>query len=671
MNTPRRRPFRRMPPHTLGAKLPVILLVLSIATVAVVVSVYNNGIQDGDVLSDLPEEADVAWAHIWSTEHLRDTRADGSLNFFSLAQKQKHHIRRAGMEFWRAFPDDARRYEWLLTSVLIPPEASADRGDTFLESTSLSCWETPGRAREAQWESAFPDMYREFSQNASLRQKRALHHAQIIGLITEFKRALHCESADSTKIEGQVLALASSYFDDYPPSTEFGNSSDERTDLYAVLSLVQFAIQSSGGSAEEFEDYLIQLQATAEHADWVDEARSILVTEADNLAWSPGMDSQFRDLIAWEWLPDEYELSRYSYFLRRLIEAREDRIIGIALWDQIDSDTLRFRWVQDLSNTFEHFAFAVDPAEAASALVADINATFATNEEDIANWEDFRKTLDRFLDINPTGASEEDIARIRSLDVRTQLAAAHFRDRVAGGNSHVKSILPKIVQIYRVYGDTRMAIRFASTFTKNPESYNLTDTDVEWFVTDLRESGIPELVALADGRDRRKDLRQKPMSFSAPLLDGGSFNVSDLRGQIVLLEFWSLNCASCISAMPKLHETFLRYKDSGFQIVSVSFDGDSNPKRVRRIIDDLALTWKVVNAESQWENLNIQYGWGNTVPQYMLLDRKGYLVADKYEIDRFVGGLDRLVAEHLADSDNNSSDRPSIQSVDLDDIESH
>ena len=55
----------------------------------------------------------------------------------------------------------------------------------------------------------------------------------------------------------------------------------------------------------------------------------------------------------------------------------------------------------------------------------------------------------------------------------------------------------------------------------------------------------------------------------------------------------------------------------------------------------------------------------------MLLDRKGYLVADKYEIDRFDGGLDRLVAEHLADSDNNSSHRPSIQSVDFDDIEGH
>ena len=441
--------------------------------------------------------------------------------------------------------------------------------------------------------------------------------------------------------------------------------------MYAVLSLVQFAIQSSGGNTEEFEDYAIQVQATAEHADWISQARLILATEADNLAWLPGMDSQFRDLIAWEWLPDEYELSRYSYLLRRLIEAREDRIIGMALWDRIDDDALRHRWAQDLPNTFEHFAFAVDPAEAASALVTDINATFATNYEETASWEDFRLTIDRFLNANPTGASAEDIARIRSLDVRTQLAAAQFQDRVVSGNDHIKSILPKIVRIYRVYGDNRMATRLAAPFTKNPEYYNLTDADVEWFVTDLRESGIPELVALAEGRDRQQELRGRPMSFSAPLLDGGSFNVRDLRGQVVLLEFWSLNCASCISAMPKLHETFLRYKDSGFQIISVSFDGDSNPNRVRRIIDNLDLTWKVVNAESQWENLNLHYGWGNTVPQYMLLDRKGYLVADKYEIDRFDGGLDRLVAEHLADSDNNSSHRPSIQSVDFDDIEGH
>ena len=74
-----------------------------------------------------------------------------------------------------------------------------------------------------------------------------------------------------------------------------------------------------------------------------------------------------------------------------------------------------------------------------------------------------------------------------------------------------------------------------------------------------------------------------------------------------------------------------------------------------------------MNAESQWDGLNQRYGWGNTVPQYMLLDHKGYLVADKYEIERFDGGLEGLVVELLGDSTFPAS----TQSVDSDNVEFH
>ena len=46
-----------------------------------------------------------------------------------------------------------------------------------------------------------------------------------------------------------------------------------------------------------------------------------------------------------------------------------------------------------------------------------------------------------------------------------------------------------------------------------------------------------------------------------------------MKGQVYLIDFWAVWCGPCIAEMPNLHKVYEKYKDEGFTILSLSFDG--------------------------------------------------------------------------------------------------
>ena len=71
-------------------------------------------------------------------------------------------------------------------------------------------------------------------------------------------------------------------------------------------------------------------------------------------------------------------------------------------------------------------------------------------------------------------------------------------------------------------------------------------------------------------------LMDKPSAPAATFttLEGKPIVLNELRGKVVLVNFWSTSCPGCIKEMPGLIETYQQYKDRGFEIVAVAMSYD-------------------------------------------------------------------------------------------------
>lgn len=149
-----------------------------------------------------------------------------------------------------------------------------------------------------------------------------------------------------------------------------------------------------------------------------------------------------------------------------------------------------------------------------------------------------------------------------------------------------------------------------------------------------REEAVGKLLVTTNVALREKvsglwqqlDLRRRPLDFRRETIDGRPFDLASLRGKIVLLDFWSTSCASCIGEMPHVKEVFDRYRPQGFEVVSICLDEQKNRKRIGQIVERVDADWPVI-LES-WSETPLRQRFNFTfVPVLMMLDRNGLLVS--------------------------------------------
>ena len=112
-------------------------------------------------------------------------------------------------------------------------------------------------------------------------------------------------------------------------------------------------------------------------------------------------------------------------------------------------------------------------------------------------------------------------------------------------------------------------------------------------------------------------------------LNGGETTIAGLRGQVVLIDFWTLGCINCRRTLPYVREWHDRYAAHGLKVIGVhtpEFDYERDRERVRRAVAELGVTWTVAidNQRGTW------FAWGNRWwPRKFLIDADGAVRYDR------------------------------------------
>lgn len=113
--------------------------------------------------------------------------------------------------------------------------------------------------------------------------------------------------------------------------------------------------------------------------------------------------------------------------------------------------------------------------------------------------------------------------------------------------------------------------------------------------------------------------------FSQNQVDGTPLNLSDLRGKVVLVDFWASWCGPCRRANPEVVALYNKYKDDNFEILGVSLD--KNKGAWEKAIEMDKLTWYHVSDLKGWQNAVAKLYGVRSVPQTFLLDADGKIIA--------------------------------------------
>lgn len=171
-------------------------------------------------------------------------------------------------------------------------------------------------------------------------------------------------------------------------------------------------------------------------------------------------------------------------------------------------------------------------------------------------------------------------------------------------------------------------------FLANYEHFGLSYHDVYELIKTFSMAENENLRHWASQRLSLLALKENPIDFECTAISGKVIDLKKMRGKVVLLDFWSTGCSSCIERMPAIKEVYDRFKARGFEVISLCINSADEIEQIRRIEKKIGADWPIAmiggktkddRPNSLGKKIWKKYGFFG-VPQLLLLDKQGRLV---------------------------------------------
>jgi len=138
---------------------------------------------------------------------------------------------------------------------------------------------------------------------------------------------------------------------------------------------------------------------------------------------------------------------------------------------------------------------------------------------------------------------------------------------------------------------------------------------------------------------RKQPIREQPLStgeqapdLAVTDLSGQRLTLENLRGRVVVLDFWATWCAPCVQEVPKLVQLHKSHGDhEDLVMISVSLDHDES--RLKQFISDRQMEWHhVVGQQAGAQEAASTYG-VQGIPAVFVIDRGGKIAAGNVSVE--------------------------------------
>lgn len=148
---------------------------------------------------------------------------------------------------------------------------------------------------------------------------------------------------------------------------------------------------------------------------------------------------------------------------------------------------------------------------------------------------------------------------------------------------------------------------------------------------------------------QKLQIGQQAPDFTAQTIDGKQVSLSQLKGKVVVLTFWSTKCQICHSEIPKLNAMVDHYKDKDVAFLALTMENEAkvqpylqkNPFNYMILTNGFGVVLKYANMSKDG---SIDLGF----PSYFLIDRSGTIGMRAEGWDK-IGGLDQKISQFLAE----------------------